>query len=76
MRKIKISHNRERCIGCHACVLVAPQSWTIDPVDGKSNLIGAKKKGKLFVGEIYECDHDANLLAQEACPMKIIRLEK
>ncbi len=75
MRKLKVVHHREKCIGCHACVVTAPHSWTINPEDGKSDLIGAKEKKGLFIAEIFPQDEEDNKAAAEACPMNIIRFE-
>lgn len=75
MKKIKVVHNRKKCIGCNSCVEIAPQSWVMDDKDGKSRLVGAKEKSQGFVGEVFECDKRANELAAEACPVKIIRVE-
>lgn len=74
MRKIKVSHDRKNCIGCHACVAIAPQNWIINPLDGKSDLIGARKKGSLYMGEIFECDLNLNQKVAKACPMRIIKI--
>jgi ferredoxin len=75
MKKYKVIHQREGCIGCNSCVFHAPQSWTMDPFDGKSTLIGSKQKGDVYVGEIFECDLEDNLNAEKGCPMQIITIE-
>lgn len=74
MKKLKVIHQRGDCIGCNSCVNIAPQSWRMDDADGKAVLIGAKKKNDLFVGEIFEYDQQANNLAAEACPVRIIKV--
>ena len=76
MKKVKVVHNRKKCIGCNSCIEIAPQCWMMDPKDGKSRLIGSKEKNALFVGETFECDKEANKLAAEACPVKIIKVEE
>ena len=73
-KMLKVIHIRSNCIGCNACVTLAPQSWVMDPVDGKSRLVGSKCKGKVFVGEIFECDTEDNIRAAEACPVNIIKI--
>ncbi|MFC1748445.1 ferredoxin [Pseudomonadota bacterium] len=75
MNKVKVVQQRESCIGCNACVVNAPQNWRINPYDGKSELIGSKKKGDLYVGEIFECDIEANKMAEMGCPMQVIKVE-
>lgn len=50
----------------------------MDENDGKANLIGSVKKGKSpdapFVGEVFDCDIEANQKAAKACPVGIIKL--
>lgn len=70
----KVVHDRKDCIGCNACVNLAPQSWIMDDTDGKARLIGSKQKGKVFVGDIFDCDTEDNQAAAEACPMNIIKI--
>jgi ferredoxin len=54
--------------------MIAPQTWVMDRREGKSRLIGAKKKGKVHVTEIFECDVEANKKAAAACPVNIIQV--
>ncbi len=75
MKKHKIIHTRKKCIGCNACVEIAPQTWRMDEVDGKSRLIACEEKRDLYIGEIFECDLIPNKQAAEACPMNIIKVE-
>ncbi|MFA5792683.1 MAG: ferredoxin [Candidatus Gracilibacteria bacterium] len=74
MKTIKLSHDRKNCIGCHACVAIAPQTWMINPQDGKSDLVGGHKKGRVYMGEIFECDLSDNEKVVKACPMRIIKI--
>lgn len=74
-KKNKIAHQRESCIWCGSCVLIAPAQWSMDPHDGKANLQGGKPKwSQYIVGEIDADDLAVNQEAAEACPMKIIRV--
>ncbi|KKP40035.1 MAG: 4fe-4S ferredoxin iron-sulfur binding domaiN-containing protein, ferredoxin [Candidatus Peregrinibacteria bacterium GW2011_GWF2_33_10] len=75
MKKSKIVHDRDNCIGCNACVMIAPQSWVMDEKEGKAFLIGSKKKKNLYVAEIFDCDVDVNKKAESACPMRVIKVE-
>ena len=79
MKQVKVVHERHGCIGCNSCVNIAPQTWQMDETDGKSRLIGSKKKGKgkdsPFVGHIFDCDMEANRRAAAACPTKIIKVQ-
>ena len=72
----KIVHFRKNCIGCNSCVNIAPQTWVMDEKEGKSVLVGAKQKGDLFVGEVFDCDLEANRRAAEACPTRVIQINK
>ncbi len=74
MSSLKVIHQREKCIGCNACILAAPQSWIMDEKEGKSRLIGSKLKRDVYVGKIFECDKEANQMAANACPMNIIKI--
>ncbi len=75
MKSHKVVHKREGCIGCNSCVTIAPQNWEMDKKSGKSRLINSKKKRDLYVGEIFDCDVEANKKAEKACPMNIIKVE-
>lgn len=76
MSSTKIIHDQSRCIGCNSCVLFAPQCWMMNKETGKSELIGAQKKGAVYVAEIFDEDIKANEQAAEACPMNIIKISR
>lgn len=61
---IKIKHEREKCIGCGACVSICPENW-IMASDNKSK----PKKTTLN-------DMSCNQEAADACPTKCIHIEK
>ena len=72
MAKIKIIHEREKCIGCGACAAVAPELFEMAD-DGKSTLKG----GKQAEDEIYEKEIDASHAssakeAERNCPADCI----
>lgn len=71
-----VVHYREKCIGCNACVELAPEFWEMDEKDGKSNLKKAEKKRECFVLKINEMDKEINELAAEYCPVNIIKVQK
>jgi ferredoxin len=54
----------------------------MDEKEGKAKLVGAVKKGKLFVAEffgcneVFECDYELNQAAADACPMHIIKVQR
>jgi ferredoxin len=62
--KLKIIQDREKCIGCGACVAVCPDNWFMED-DGKSS----PKKTTI---EKEGC----NKQAVEACPVQIIKIVK
>lgn len=69
----KIIHQREDCIGCNSCVEYACAFWQMKE-DGKSELIGGKKKGSVFVREVSEIEVEENVMAAISCPVGIIRV--
>ena len=75
VKKITISHQRNKCIGCASCVLLAPKNWKMNESDGKSDLVdGVVQKNGLVTAMIDEGDVEANSAAADACPVGIIRV--
>ena len=77
--KYTIDHDRPNCIGCGACVAVAPEFWEIKEADGKSDVIGAKRieeKGETVreTLDIADKDFAKNKEAAESCPVNVIHL--
>jgi|GEM_PF-7069102 len=48
----------------------------MDEKEGKVLLNESVKKGNLYVADIFEEDEKANRDAADACPMRIIKIEK
>ena len=71
----KITHEREKCIGCGACASVCPKFFEMAD-DGKADLIGGKKKGAKFELEV-KGEHEADCAkeAAEGCPVECIHVE-
>lgn len=71
----KIIHEREKCIGCGACVAACPDYWEIKE-DGKTMLLGSKvnSKSKNYELEVQEIGCSQN--AADSCPISIIHIEK
>lgn len=74
MKKKKIIHLRENCIGCNFCVEIAPSNWFMDLENGKAKLRRSEEKNNIFVAEISEPEVQANLRAARSCPAKIIKV--
>ncbi len=72
---MEIIHEREKCIGCGACVAVCQKHWEMAE-DGKSNLRGSNVNPKTGNYELeiqkIECNQDA----VDGCPVSIIHIEK
>jgi len=79
MAKPKVEHDRPDCIGCGACVAIAPDFWVMDESDNKADLKKCQKvmKGNETVKEILELeekDFQINRDAAEACPVNVIHV--
>lgn len=74
--KFIITQQREKCIGCGSCTMYSPDCWKINNKDGKADLIGGIKKGKVIVAEVGMEHLEDNKKAAKACPMQIIKLNK
>lgn len=77
MSKIKLIHNRDKCIGCNVCVECSSSNWKINSEDGKADLIDSKetKKG-VFVKDISVLELEENKLAEDSCPVGIIHVDE
>jgi ferredoxin len=73
MAKYKIVHDRPGCIGCGACVAVAPDYWEMGS-DGKSVLKNSNKAGENEERDVDEKDFAANDEAAKACPVNVIHI--
>lgn len=75
MKKIKVIHERDACIGCGSCVLLDPKHRSMDDADGKSCLRGAVRKGTKYMVSSVDTDEIESVReAASACPMQIIHL--
>ncbi|GBD90238.1 hypothetical protein BMS3Abin04_00955 [bacterium BMS3Abin04] len=72
----RIIHHRQKCIGCNACVEVAPGRWRISKKDGKSVLVEGKEKKRIYNAQVSDDELEENLIASQNCPVNIIRIEK
>ena len=67
-----IIFQRNKCIGCNACVEAAPERWRVSKKDGRCNLIGGVDKKGFYKVEIDMAEFDENVQAAKNCPQKII----
>ncbi|MEM2916938.1 MAG: ferredoxin [Candidatus Bathyarchaeia archaeon] len=68
---MKISINREECIGCATCEALCPQVFKLAE-DGKSSIIETYRKGSPSKGEVEENLASCVESAKEACPVQVI----
>jgi ferredoxin len=71
---MRISFQREKCIGCNYCMEAAPQRWRMSKRDGRSVLIGSTERRGFWSVQVPEPEREANELAGSRCPVKIIRI--
>jgi ferredoxin len=73
---IRIVQQREKCIGCNACVEAAPERWRVSRKDGKCTLIGGINKKGFYSLLVEDFEEERNSIAAANCPVKIIQLIK
>ena len=70
-----LEQDKLNCIGCGACVAVAPDFWVFDN-DGKVSIIDGKVRDDGWLEKIIEKkDVKQNVEAAESCPVNIIHLK-
>ncbi|MBU0636048.1 ferredoxin [Candidatus Micrarchaeota archaeon] len=69
----KIEHDKPNCIGCAACVAVAPDFWEME--NDKSHLKESKPMGEGEQREIEEKDKQVNIDAAQSCPVNVIHVK-
>ena len=72
----RIAHFRNKCIGCNACIEVAPDRWRMSLKDGKSVLIGGREKKGIYHAKVGYDELDDNKIAAKNCPVNIIRIQE
>jgi ferredoxin len=73
---IRIIQQRDKCIGCNACVEAADYRWRISRKDGKCTLVGGKDKKGFYSVVVDDHEYDDNVLAKVNCPVNIIQIIK
>jgi ferredoxin len=72
MSKLKIVHEREKCIGCGACAAINPNCWKMNVDDAKVDLLNSEEKGNEFILELDGSKKEDNVEAAESCPVNCI----
>ncbi len=77
---MKIIQEREKCIGCGACVAVCPKYWEMAD-DGKVNLLGShpsggQPKAEKVTYELEIKETECNQDAADGCPVQCIKILK
>jgi ferredoxin len=70
----KVTHLKDICIGCGACVAVCPKYWEMKG-DGKSHLKGAKMINPDHF-ELVLPNAECNGEAASSCPVSCIKVVK
>ncbi len=73
---IRITQQRDKCIGCNYCVEAAYDRWRMSKKDGKCTLIGSKEKRGFHSVVVGDDEYEDNFVAANVCPVKIIKVEK
>jgi ferredoxin len=73
---IRIIQQRDKCIGCNACVEAADYRWRISRKDGKCTLVGGKDKKGFYSVLVDDHEFEDNELARIHCPVNIIQVIK
>lgn len=73
---IEITQQRNKCIGCNACVEASYSRWRMSRKDGKSILIGGARKGNFYTVIVGRDEVEENIKAAANCPVKIIRIKE
>ena len=71
-KEFKLQHEQDVCIGCGACVAVAPDFWVMNE-DGKAEIVN----GKHISQNLQELELDEigpNKEAAEVCPVNCIHI--
>lgn len=71
MTKYKVIHERDKCVGCGACVSICPRLWRMGE-DGLAELKNGEREGGKFKLEIETLSCAKN--SAEVCPVNCIHI--
>lgn len=72
--RYRIIQQRQKCIGCNACIEAAPNRWRISRNDGKCTLVGGVDKRGFYSTLVEEHEYEDNVKAAKNCPVHIIQV--
>jgi len=75
MAKFKIIYDRTNCVAAGPCAAVDSEHFTINPDDGKADLLGGKEVSP-GIWELEVDDDDLANQAVEVCPAAVISIKK
>jgi len=73
---VQIIQQREKCIGCNACVEAAFERWRVSRRDGKCTLVGGVNKKGFYQVLVNDHEYEDNIRAAANCPVNIIKVTK
>jgi ferredoxin len=71
---MKISIDREGCIGCGVCEALCPEVFKLLE-DGKSGIVEKYRRGNLGEGEVEDDLASCVGNARDSCPVEVIKTE-
>ena len=71
---MKVTIDRENCIGCGACEAVCPEVFQLAD-DGKSSIVEKYQEGVPDKGEVGEELASCIESAKDSCPVEVINVE-
>jgi ferredoxin len=71
---MKISINREECIGCGVCEALCPEVFKLLE-DGKSGIVDKYREGSLGEGQVEDDLATCVENAKTSCPVEVIKTE-
>ena len=73
---VRVSHQREKCIGCGYCEEIAPYRWKMNQKDGKSDLLESKSKKGFYSLVVGDDEFSELMRSASVCPVRIIKVQK
>ncbi len=75
--KVKVTLDRENCIGSVACVTILPEFWKFNETEGKIDLVNSKKINEneyILELDVNEEELKKHLEAARSCPVNVIHV--